>query len=109
MNDTIRASFLEAGWGVTGMGWTVGRITLNSADYSVKSYDYDNVSLALSTASKLCLRSTCDAVLPPLRTPYAPRAKVTDDFDLVHFDKNLTYEKVHVMVGTALRVTSLSQ
>ena len=44
MNASTRAAFLEAGWGVTGAGWTVGRITLNSADYSVRSYSYDNVT-----------------------------------------------------------------
>jgi glucosylceramidase len=40
MNATTRAAFLEAGWGETGAGWTLGRVTINSADYSVQTYAY---------------------------------------------------------------------
>lgn len=28
MNATTRAAFFEAGWGATGAGWTVGRVTV---------------------------------------------------------------------------------
>ena len=42
MNATTRAAFLEAGWGETGAGWTLMRVTINSADYSFKSYAYDS-------------------------------------------------------------------
>ena len=42
MNASTRAAFLEAGWGETGSGWTLGRVTINSADYSFKTYAYDN-------------------------------------------------------------------
>ena len=41
MNATTRAAFFEAGWGETGAGWTVMRVTMNSADYSAQTYNYD--------------------------------------------------------------------
>ena len=44
MNPTTYEAFLEAMWGETGLGFTVHRITLNSADYSFKSFNYDNVT-----------------------------------------------------------------
>lgn len=34
MNATTRAAFLEATFGATGSGWTLMRVTINSADYS---------------------------------------------------------------------------
>jgi glucosylceramidase len=44
MNDTTRAAFVESLWGTTGLGLSIGRITLNSADYSFESFNYDNVT-----------------------------------------------------------------
>jgi glucosylceramidase len=34
MSPATRAAFLEAVWGESGLGYTVGRVTINSADFS---------------------------------------------------------------------------
>ena len=41
MNAATRSAFLEAGWGETGAGWTLMRVTINSADYSFQTYNFD--------------------------------------------------------------------
>ena len=64
MYEPVQAQFLEALWGSTGLGLNLMRVTINSADYSFQSFNYDNV---------------------------------TDDFSLVHFDHNLTYDRQRVM------------
>lgn len=43
MNSSVRAEFLEALWGASGLHYSIGRVTLNSADYSFQSFNYDNV------------------------------------------------------------------
>jgi hypothetical protein len=42
MNDTTRQEFLEAGWGSSGLQWSINRITLNSADYRCEPGTYSN-------------------------------------------------------------------
>lgn len=65
MNETLRDEFLTAWYDAeAGLGYSVVRITLNSADYSVESFNYDNV---------------------------------TDDLDLVHFDRTLAYDNQRVI------------
>ena len=44
MNASIRAEFFEALWGKGGLQYSIGRVTLNSADYSFQSFNYDNVT-----------------------------------------------------------------
>lgn len=39
MDDRTRSAFFEALWGKTGLGLSVGRVTLNSADYSFQSFN----------------------------------------------------------------------
>lgn len=39
MNATTQAAFLESTFGETGAQWTLGRVTINSADYSFQTYD----------------------------------------------------------------------
>lgn len=38
MNATTQAAFLESTFGETGAQWTLGRVTINSADYSFQTY-----------------------------------------------------------------------
>jgi glucosylceramidase len=40
----VQDAFFEAMWGETGLGLTIGRVTINSADYSLLSYNFDNVT-----------------------------------------------------------------
>jgi glucosylceramidase len=42
MNNKSRDEYFEALWGKTGLGSSLGRVTLNSADYSYESFNYDN-------------------------------------------------------------------
>jgi glucosylceramidase len=44
MDDAVRSEYFEALWGKTGLGLSIGRVTLNSADYSFQSFNYDNVT-----------------------------------------------------------------
>lgn len=39
MNATTQAAYLESTFGETGAQWTLGRVTINSADYSFQTYD----------------------------------------------------------------------
>jgi len=64
MEDSVRNAFVEAMWGESGLRSSVGRMHINSPDYAVHSYNFDNV---------------------------------TDDFNLVHFDKSLTYDQQRVI------------
>jgi glucosylceramidase len=49
MNSSLRESFLSAYFDSSvGLGYSLARITLNSADYSVESFNYDNVTGDLS-------------------------------------------------------------
>lgn len=38
MNESIQAAYLESTFGQTGAQWTLGRVTINSADYSFQTY-----------------------------------------------------------------------
>ena len=40
MNDTIQNEYFEALWGRSGLGLSIARVTLNSADYSLHSFSY---------------------------------------------------------------------
>ena len=51
MNASVRDAFLAAFWGPSGLDYSVGRVTLNSADYSFQSFNYDNVTGVFSLAS----------------------------------------------------------
>jgi len=42
MNDDVKDQFYEAMWGDSGLGLNLGRVTLNSADYSTESFNYDD-------------------------------------------------------------------
>ncbi len=42
-NATTRGAFVEALWGASGLRLSLGRVTLNSADYSFQSFNYDAV------------------------------------------------------------------
>lgn len=45
MNETLRQEFLTSWFDAEkGLGYSVNRVTLNSADYSVVSFNYDNVT-----------------------------------------------------------------
>lgn len=44
MRDDVRAEWYEALWGASGLHYSIGRVTLNSADYSFESFNYDNVT-----------------------------------------------------------------
>lgn len=44
MNADTRAAFVEALWGETGLRATFGRVHINSPDYSVHTYNLDNVT-----------------------------------------------------------------
>jgi glucosylceramidase len=45
MNETLRDLFLSAYFDAeVGLGYSISRITLNSADYSVVSFNYDNIT-----------------------------------------------------------------
>jgi O-glycosyl hydrolase len=39
MDDDTRSAFFEALWGKTGLGLSIGRVALNSADYSFQSFN----------------------------------------------------------------------
>lgn len=39
MDNVTRSAFFEALWGKTGLGLSIGRVTLNSADYSFQSFN----------------------------------------------------------------------
>ena len=39
MDDKTRSAFFEALWGKSGLGLSIGRVTLNSADYSFQSFN----------------------------------------------------------------------
>ena len=43
MNPDVRDRFFEALWGRTGLGLSLGRVTLNSADFSYETFNYDGV------------------------------------------------------------------
>ena len=42
MDSNTQKDFFEALWGKSGLGLTIGRVTLNSADYSYESFNYDD-------------------------------------------------------------------
>ena len=44
MNDAVRAQFLEALWGQSGLGFSIGRVHINSPDYAFETYNHDNVT-----------------------------------------------------------------
>ena len=43
MREDVRDEFFQALWGASGLGLTLGRVTLNSADYSLETFSYDAV------------------------------------------------------------------
>ena len=43
MSEELRSEYFEALWGESGLGLTLARVTLNSADYSFESFNYDGV------------------------------------------------------------------
>eukprot|EP00729_Bicosta_minor_P017636 gene17636-28083_t len=42
MDSDTQDAYFQALWGKTGLGLTLGRVTLNSADYSYESFNYDS-------------------------------------------------------------------
>eukprot|EP01052_Picozoa_sp_SAG31_P031903 SAG31_NODE_3435_length_4275_cov_15.841954_4_plen_271_part_00 len=44
MDDKTQSEYFEALWGKSGLGLSIGRVTLNSADYSFQSFNYDNIT-----------------------------------------------------------------
>ena len=58
MEDTVRSEYFEAFWGRTALELTIGRVTLNSADYIFQSSNYNNVTddFALAHASPTTTR-----------------------------------------------------
>jgi len=44
LSDSARAALLAAYWGPGSNGYTVGRVPMNSADFSLSSYNQDNVT-----------------------------------------------------------------
>ena len=44
MRPAVRAQYLEAMWGESGLGWSVMRVHINSPDYAFQSYNFDNVT-----------------------------------------------------------------
>mmetsp|Transcript_19896 Transcript_19896/g.45188 ORF Transcript_19896/g.45188 Transcript_19896/m.45188 type:complete len:821 (-) Transcript_19896:139-2601(-) len=61
-----RREVLKLLFGSDGLGYNMGRIPINSCDFSPKSYNFDNI---------------------------------TDDFDLIHFDHNVTHDVKSGMIG----------
>lgn len=59
LSDKAKEHLMELLFGKTGLGYSIGRVPLNSCDFSVKSYSFDEVN---------------------------------DDFDLKHFDTNVTHD-----------------
>ena len=43
LNETYREQILELYWGDTGIGYTMGRLPINSCDFSLTSYNFDDV------------------------------------------------------------------
>ena len=44
MNEDIRSTFIESLWGESGLQLSFGRVHINSPDYSVHTYNLDNVT-----------------------------------------------------------------
>jgi glucosylceramidase len=75
-----KAEILEAYWGQSGLGYTLGRVTLNSADYSVESFNYDNVTNDFSLSNfDSTLGYDRQRVMPLLRDAQATLANWTQD------------------------------
>ena len=49
MDDKTRDGFFEALWGKSGLGLSIGRVTLNSADYSFQSFNCAPLSCRVSS------------------------------------------------------------
>jgi glucosylceramidase len=73
-----RRQFLNAYWGPTGIGYTVGRVHMNSCDFCVASYSFDDVD-----GTPQCW---------PL-TVVSDRGRVrSGDTNLTHFDSNVSHD-----------------
>jgi O-glycosyl hydrolase len=95
MNASVRDAFLAAFWGPSGLDYSVGRVTLNSADYSFQSFNYDNVTDDFSLASfdgrRARVRQPARRAAPargrgardgpaaPLRLPLEPSGMMDED------------------------------
>jgi len=75
LSDVAKERLMELLFGKTGIGYSIGRVPLNSCDFSVESYSFDEVN---------------------------------DDFDLKHFDTNVTHDaQKDGMIDMILRATSV--
>ena len=59
MDDRTRSAFFEALWGKTGLGLSIGRVTLNSADYSFQSFNCKTTKITIpSRYLQFCVAAT---------------------------------------------------
>ena len=80
MNATVRAEFLEALWGASGLGFSVMRVHINSPDYAFQTYNFDNVTddFALGHFDRN-LSYDQQRVVPLIRAAHAVAAGWTTD------------------------------
>jgi len=74
LSDAAKERLMELLFGKTGIGYSIGRVPLNSCDFAIGSYSFDEVN---------------------------------DDFDLIHFDNNVTHDaQKDGMIDMILRATA---
>jgi len=44
MNPQVKEELLQAYWGPAGLGYTIGRVPINSPDYAFETFNYDNTT-----------------------------------------------------------------
>lgn len=72
MSPSVREAFLEAYWGESGLRYTLGRVHINSPDYSFASYNLDNVTGDFALAHfDSALTYDSQRVIPLLRSAAA--------------------------------------
>merc|ERR1719188_43885 len=72
MNPTLQADFLTKYFSQEGLGYVLGRVHINSCDFSVGNYDFDNVSNDFNlTHFDTTLQRDMHALIPLIRKAMA--------------------------------------
>jgi glucosylceramidase len=106
MNDSIRSQFIESFWGQSGLQASLMRMHLNSPDYSVHSYNEDNVTDDFSLTyfdhnltydeqrllplARLAIAKTASWTSDPLHvfaSPWSPPGWMKNNNDMINSDK----------------------
>ena len=95
LSPTAQTDFLEAYFGTEGIGYTLGRIHINSCDFSLKSYNFDDVKDDFEVLIFIVDKPRLVAHIYLL-------------YQLKHFDHKVTHDQQEIipMIKAALATTA---